>query len=172
MAEPGTLIAGQRDGLTVDLDLCSRPPTSTSPHCSSMRRSRGTSGTRRSWLPRMKKTPCRAASRPSGVGNPIEARGRVDQIARDRHQVGLQLVAGADDLAEVGLAHAAGEVKIGEMDDRQAVERRGSAERRASNRSRRAAGFRSAAGGRGSDAAFPPAPTAAEFGSIAACRRP
>ena len=59
------------------------------------------------------------------VGNPIEARLRFDEIARQRYQIGLKLVAGADDLAEVRLAHAAGQVEVGKMNDRKPVERGG-----------------------------------------------
>ena len=97
-----------------------RPPKCTAPHSSSARPSRSASAS--TIVIAQHEIDAIAGGQPAErVGDPVDAARPVDQVAGQHHQVRLQLVAEADDFLEIGLADAAVEVEVGEVDQRQAV---------------------------------------------------
>ena len=58
----------------------------------------------------------------------------VDQVAGDRHQVGLEVIDGLDDAFDVALADGGSDVEVADLDDGEAVQRRGQVRERNGNR--------------------------------------
>ncbi len=119
--DPRQLIAEQHERLAVDLDLAAAAAqvdqAAPFEHLPQPRRLAGANVV----VSQDEKHAVPGPELSERVGNPIEARRRFHQVARERHQIGLKLVADADDLAEERLAYAAGQVKVGKMNDRKPV---------------------------------------------------
>ena len=56
------------------------------------------------------------------IGNPLDAFVEVDQIAGDRHEVGIRLVRQANEMVKIRLTDAAREMEIGEVQHREAFQ--------------------------------------------------
>ena len=121
---PGGRGPAQGEGSAVDLEASHRPSRSSNPARRRARRARP-GRSRWSWLPRIANWPSRPRSREDRL-DPVH-RGRVvEQVAGEGDEVGVPpggLV--GDDLEELA-AVAVREVEVGDLDQGQAVERRGS----------------------------------------------
>ena len=120
---PGELVAGQDDRLAAELDL---DPTAAQVDEAGVGEGAADSvGVAPEIVVAEDEVDAGAGGQfAQGVGDPVDALGLVDEVAGDGHEVGLELVGKPDDFLEVGLADPAGEVEIGEVEDRDPVERR------------------------------------------------
>ena len=120
---PGKLVPRQEHRLAADLDLHVPPAQVTQPALLQHAHQPLRVGAQ-VVIPEDAKDSVAGSQAAERVGDPVDAAGAVDQVAGEDDQVRVQRVAAADDFLEVGLADAAGEVQVGEVDQGKAVQRR------------------------------------------------
>ncbi len=118
---PGKLVAGQYHRLAVNLDLHAPPAQVTQPallkHAHQPRRVHA-----QIVIAEDAKHSVAGGQAAERVGNPVDAAVAIDNVPGEDDQVGVEFVAVADDFLEVRFADAAGEVQVGEVDERKAVQ--------------------------------------------------